>query len=253
MNSHGSPHTPLKRARLPISPLVRCLFILHYFSDNGNIFLQKSYFFILFLPNSILHVAAGQEKGYSRIMIKKALMLFINTFTISMTANSGYAIIGVMKNRFVEKYGWFTREEMNNYIAMAQSCPGPMAVSSSMIIGYQSAGFLGAFAAVLGVIIPPFVMMIVVTYFYTFIATNVYVRIFITGMQAGVCALLMDVILGLFEGIVKMNSWFYYLLVVLFFLFVRLTDFSVFLLAILCILIAVVKTLLFTKRMEEAS
>ncbi|MBQ6654819.1 MAG: chromate transporter [Erysipelotrichaceae bacterium] len=184
-------------------------------------------------------------------MLRKAWMLFINTFTISMTANSGYAIIGVMKNRFVDRYGWFSREEMNNYIAMAQSCPGPMAVSSSMIIGYQSAGFIGAFAAVLGVIIPPFVMMIVVTYFYTFIATNPYVRLFITGMQAGVCALLMDVILGLFEGVIKMKSWFYYLLIILLFLIVRLTDLSVFLLAILCLIIAVVKTLLFTGKMEE--
>ena len=184
-------------------------------------------------------------------MIRKIWLLFINAFTISLTANSGYAIIGVMKNRFVDRYGWLNREEMNNCIAMAQSCPGPIAVSSSMIIGYQTAGFAGAFAAVLGVIIPPFAMMIAVTFFYGFIAANSYVRLFITGMQAGVCALLMDVVLGLFEGIVKLNSWFYYLLIALFFLFVRLTDLSVFLLAILCIVIALIKTLLFTKRMED--
>ena len=60
-------------------------------------------------------------------MFKKIWLIFINTFTISMTANSGYAMLGVIKNRFVHKYGWFTKEEMEDYIALAQSCPGPIA------------------------------------------------------------------------------------------------------------------------------
>ena len=184
-------------------------------------------------------------------MLKKAFLLFINTFSISMTANSGYAMLGVIKNRFVDKYQWFTKEEMEDYIALAQSCPGPIACSSSMIIGYQSGGILGALAAVLGVILPPFLMMALVTYFYTFISTNAYVRIFITGMQAGVCAMLLDVVLGLFGGVVKMNRPFYYIMVVLSFLYVRLTPYSIFFLALICIGIAVLKTLLFKKETEE--
>jgi len=183
-------------------------------------------------------------------MFKKAWLLFLNTFTISMTANSGYAMLGVIKNRFVEKYGWFTKEEMEDYIALAQSCPGPIACSSSMIIGYRAGGLLGAFASVLGVIIPPFIMMIVVTYFYNFISTNPYVRIFIDGMQAGVCAMLLDVVLGLFDGVRKLNKGFYYVMVVLSFLFVRLTKFSIFYLALICIAVAVVKTLLIKEKAE---
>ena len=184
-------------------------------------------------------------------MFKKAWLLFLNTFTISMTANSGYAMLGVIKNRFVEKYGWFTKEEMEDYIALAQSCPGPIACSSSMIIGYRAAGLAGAFASVLGVIIPPFIMMIVVTYFYNFISTNPYVRIFIDGMQAGVCAMLLDVVLGLFNGVRKMNNIFYYIMVVLCFLVVCLSKLSVFYLALLCIAVAIVKTLMIKIKVEE--
>ena len=185
-------------------------------------------------------------------MFKKAWLLFINTFSISMTANSGYAMLGVIKNRFVDKYGWFTKEEMEDYIALAQSCPGPIACSSTMIIGYRSCGLLGAFAAVLGVIIPPFIMMILVTMFYTFISTNPYVRIFITGMQAGVCAMLLDVVLGLFNGVKKMNHLFYYIMVLLSFLYVRLTKYSIFYLALICIGVAIVKTLLIKRKADEA-
>ena len=185
-------------------------------------------------------------------MFKKAWLLFINTFSISMTANSGYAMLGVIKNRFVDKYGWFTKEEMEDYIALAQSCPGPIACSSATIIGYQSCGIIGALAAVLGVILPPFIMMIVVTYFYSFISTNTYVRIFINGMQAGVCAMLLDVVLGLFNGVRKMNKPFYYAMMILSFLYVRLTDFSIFYLALICIGVAVVKTLMIKRKVDES-
>ncbi|MBR0137827.1 MAG: chromate transporter, partial [Erysipelotrichaceae bacterium] len=150
-----------------------------------------------------------------------------------------------------DKYGWFTKEEMEDFIALAQSCPGPVACSSAAIIGYRSCGVVGGLAAVFGVILPPFIMMILVTLFYTFISTNPYVRIFINGMQAGVCAMLLDVVLGLFSGVQKMNNIFYYIMVVLCFLFVRLTDISVFYLAVICIAVAVIKTLLIRKKVEE--
>ena len=184
-------------------------------------------------------------------MFKKAWLLFINTFTISMTANSGYAMLGVIKNRFVEKYGWFTKEEMEDYIALAQSCPGPIACSSATIIGYQSCGVIGALAAVLGIIIPPFIVMALVTYFYTFISTNALVRIFIDGMQAGVCAMLLDVVLGLFSGVRKMNNIFYYIMMILSFLYVRLTGFSIFYLALICIAVAIIKTLMIKRKVDS--
>ena len=168
-----------------------------------------------------------------------------------MTANSGYAIISVFRNRFVDKYHWFSKEEMDDYIALAQSCPGPVACSSSMIIGYQSAGIIGALAAVLGVIIPPIVMMMLVTTFYTWISTNQTVRIFITGMQAGVCAMLLDVIIGMFKGVMKMNHIYYYAMVVLSFLYVRLTDFSIFYLTLICIAIAVIRYVFFLRKGRE--
>ena len=103
----------------------------------------------------------------------------------------------------------------------------------------------------MGVILPPFIMMVVVTYFYTFISTNQYVRIFINGMQAGVCAMLLDVVLGLFSGVKKLGKSFYYVMVVLSFLYVRLTDFSIFYLALICIGVAIVKTYMIKRKVDS--
>ena len=98
-------------------------------------------------------------------LLRRLAALFLATFTISATANSGYAIVAVMKDDFVNKRKWFTEDEMNDYIAIVQSCPGPMAVTSSTVVGYQAAGLLGSSAAVLGVIVPPFAVMVAVTVF----------------------------------------------------------------------------------------
>ncbi len=175
--------------------------------------------------------------------IKKALTVFTTTFTTSMTANSGYAILAVMKSLMVDKYHWFTEEEMNDFTTMSQSSPGPMAVNSSLIVGYQLAGPLGAFAAVVGVMIPPIVIMIIVTYFYQTIVTNQYVRIFMSGMQAGVVAMLIDVIIGLFTTVTKRKSVYPYIIMIISLVFIRCTDFSMFFLIAGCIIAAVIKTL----------
>ena len=114
---------------------------------------------------------------------KKLFILFITAFSISMTANSGYAILSVMKNVFVEKHKWFNEEEMSDYIALAQSAPGPIAVNLSMIIGYQALGIIGALITVLGCILPPLIIMSIVTYFYQYIINNSYVRFFMQGIN----------------------------------------------------------------------
>lgn len=183
-------------------------------------------------------------------MFGRAVALFLATLTISATANSGYAIIAVMKDDFVNKRKWFTEDEMNDYIAIVQSCPGPMAVTSSMIVGYQSAGFLGSLAAVLGVITPPFVVMALVTVFYQAIVSNPYVVVFMRGMQMGVVAMLLDICIGLFRDTTKASFSYPLLIMASAFLYVRFTDCSLMWLALGCGAAGVARTLLVRKEVE---
>ncbi|MBQ2657900.1 MAG: chromate transporter [Erysipelotrichaceae bacterium] len=184
-------------------------------------------------------------------MKNKLRLLFITAFSVSATANSGYAILSVMKNRFVDKYQWFTNEQMNDFIALAQSTPGPLAVSVSAIIGYESAGIPGALAAVFGCILPPMLVMMAVTFFYQSVSANPYVRIFMQGMQAGVCAMLLDVIISLFSDILKRDPILHVLLIILCFLAVRYTGISIFVLLLICIVVSVVKILLNKRKGTE--
>ena len=142
----------------------------------------------------------AQDRGER---LKRLLPLFLATLTISATANSGYAILAVMKDDFVNRRKWFTEDEMADYIAIIQSAPGAMAVNISMIVGYQSAGFLGSLAAVAGCILPPLVVMTAVTFFYEAIVSNQLVFLFMRGMQLGVVGMLLDIIIGLFTNITK--------------------------------------------------
>ncbi len=183
-------------------------------------------------------------------LLKRLIALFLATFTISATANSGYAIVAVMRDDFVNKRKWFTEDEMNDYIAIVQSCPGPMAVTSSMIVGYQAAGLLGSFAAVLGVIVPPFAVMVIVTVFYQAIVSNPYVTIFMRGMQMGVVAMLLDVCIGLFRNATKDSLAYPLTIMVLAFLYVRLTGCSIMWLALGCGVAGAVKALMIKEEVE---
>lgn len=183
--------------------------------------------------------------------LKKAFTIFTITFSTSITANSGYAIVAVLRNILVEKNHWFTEDEMNDYVAMAQSPPGPIAVNCSLVVGYQLAGPIGALAAVIGVIIPPIVIMVIVTYFYQNIVTNQYVRLFMSGMQAGVVAMLIDVITGLFTTVTKRKSLYPYVIMAIAFVFIRFTDLSMVYLIIGCILTAVIKTVIMGRMVKE--
>ena len=183
---------------------------------------------------------------------KKVLTeLFKTTFLSSMTANSGYAILSVLKNICVEKNHWFSEDQMADYIAMAQSTPGPMAVNGSMIIGYELAGWAGALTAVSGCTLPPLIIMSAVTFFYSYIIGNRYVELFMNGMQYGVAALLLDVMIGMFVNVTKKDKIYTLIAMILAFIYVRFVRKSVLYLAIAMVLAGAVKTVITEKKMEN--
>ena len=139
---------------------------------------------------------------------KKILTLFTTMLMISSTANSGYAILSVVISTFVRKYRWITEEEMQDYVALVQGVPGPLAINISLVTGYHVAGVWGAAAAVLGCAIPPLVIMLLVSLFYGLIVGNEWVRVFMHGMQAGVIAMLADLVFGIFSSTTKERKWY---------------------------------------------
>lgn len=130
--------------------------------------------------------------------------LFLSCLRISaFTFGGGYVIVPLMKKRFVEELGWVSEEKMLDYIAIAQSSPGPNAVNTSVMLGYDLAGLPGALLAALATVLPPLVILSVVSVFYTLLIDSAVVKNVLRGMQAGVAAVVLDAVIDMAAGIIK--------------------------------------------------
>ena len=122
--------------------------------------------------------------------------LFLTTLYISsFTFGGGFVIVTFMKKKFVDELHWIDEQEMLDMTALAQSSPGAIAVNAAILVGWQVEGLLGMLIAVLGTIIPPMLILSVISLFYNAFATNIYVALVI-----------LDVVCDLGGKVVKSHS-----------------------------------------------
>ena len=130
--------------------------------------------------------------------------LFLSTFRLSAcTFGGGFVIIPLMRKRFVEELGWVEEQEMMDLTAIAQSSPGAIAVNASILVGYHVAGVAGALTTILGTVLPPLVIISVISLFYAAFRDNAVVNMAMTGMLAGVAAVICDVVLTMCRGVLE--------------------------------------------------
>ena len=136
--------------------------------------------------------------------IKTYWTLFISTFYISaFTFGGGFIIVPLLKKKFCDELNWIEEDKILDLIAIAQSSPGAIAVNASIIIGYKIAGILGAVITAFATVLPPFIILSIVSLFYTAFKENVVVSSLLKGMQAGIAAVITDVVINMGSGIVK--------------------------------------------------
>ena len=123
--------------------------------------------------------------------------LFLSTLYLSaFTFGGGYVIVTLMKKKFVDEYHWIEENEMLDLVAIAQSSPGPIAVNGAIVVGYKLAGMIGT-------IIPPFLIISVISVCYQAFRDNFFVSQMLEGMQAGVGAVIASVTYEMGAGVVK--------------------------------------------------
>ncbi len=133
--------------------------------------------------------------------------LFVSTFALSaFTFGGGYVIIPLMQKKFCDDLKWLEEEEMLNLAAIAQSSPGAVAVNASILVGFRVAGVFGAATTILGTVLPPLIILSVISLFYQAFRTNLIVTAVLKGMQAGVGAVIADVVLNLGGKVCKQKS-----------------------------------------------
>ena len=135
-----------------------------------------------------------------KILIK----LFISTLYLSaFTFGGGYVIVTLMKKKFVDEYHWIENDEMLDLVAIAQSAPGAIAVNGAIVVGYKIAGILGVVVAIVATVIPPFLIISIISMFYIIFRENRYIAFMLEGMQSGVGAVIASVSFQMGAGVVK--------------------------------------------------
>ncbi len=95
------------------------------------------------------------------------VMLFLSMLKIGCFAfGGGYAIIALLEGEFVSKRNWIDHDEFMDVVAIAESTPGPIAINVATYVGYKIKGFWGSVVATVGVCVPSFVLMYLVSLFY---------------------------------------------------------------------------------------
>ena len=141
---------------------------------------------------------AGSVRG-KRLWTLFSSMLYISAFTFG----GGFVIVSLMQKRFVEELHWLEEEEMLDMTALAQAAPGAIAVNAAILVGRKAAGAAGIAAAVLGTVLPPMVILALISVAYGAFAENPWVAAALKGMQAGVGAVIVDVCWNLGGKVVR--------------------------------------------------
>ena len=126
--------------------------------------------------------------------------IFLTFFKIgAFTFGGGYAMIPLIQAEAAQKQGWVSEEDILEIVAIAESTPGPIAVNAATFVGYRAGGFLGSVCATLGVVLPSFLTILAVSCVLREFQENIYVRYAFRGIRAGVLALIVKAMWGMYQ------------------------------------------------------
>ena len=132
------------------------------------------------------------------------LELFFTFFKIGLfTFGGGYAMISIIEYTCVEKKKWITDDEMVNMTVIAESTPGPIAINCATSVGFKQKGFFGAVAATLGMILPSFVIIFIISMFLDDFLEITFVASAFKGIKAAVGILIVDAAIKMFKKMKK--------------------------------------------------
>jgi len=125
--------------------------------------------------------------------LKKILSVFWAFFKIGLfTFGGGYAMIAIIERELVERKQWIKHEDFLDVVAIAESTPGPLAINSATYIGYKVCGVIGSIFATLGVVLPSFIIIFIISLFFDAFLRFTFVQYAFKGIQACVAFLILS-------------------------------------------------------------
>ncbi len=178
--------------------------------------------------------------------------LFVTMFVLSScTFGGGFVIVSLMKKKFVDEKKWLDEDEMLDITAITQSAPGPLPVNASVIIGYRMSGILGSLIAVLGTILPPMIIISLISLCYEQFRTNEVIATALQVTRAGVAAVILDVTLNLAGNILKIKRTMYTVMMVVCFAAVALFHVSAMIVILTCLVIGILDAVITYKNPQK--
>lgn len=192
------------------------------------------------------------QKGRPEVNLRFYLKLFWTTFTLSLfTFGGGFVIISLMRKKMVVELGWINDEEMLDFVTIAQSSPGPIAVNGSVMVGYHLAGVGGALVATLGTILPPMIVLSLISLGYQAVADNPIIAAAFSGMRAVVAAIVLQVSWALFKPLAEKKAVLPIALFILSFVALFIFKINIMLVMIAIILFSVIHSLAVMRKEER--
>ena len=173
--------------------------------------------------------------------------VFSSFFRIgAFTFGGGYAMIPLIQNEAVEKRHWVTDEDILEVVAIAESTPGPSAINSATFVGYKAAGILGSVCATLGVVLPSFVVILILSFVLQQFQQVQAVQYAFQGIRAGVLALLVKALWTMYKKSPK--GWAAYIVMGASFVLTAIFDLNVIFVIIGCAVFGLVTSLWMERR-----
>ena len=184
-------------------------------------------------------------------MKKTSLWQLFATFfkTGLFTFGGGYAMIAILQEELVDKKKWITNQDMLDMIVVAESTPGVIAVNTATSVGYKTRGVLGAIVATLGIVLPSFLIISLLSYLIEAFQSNIWYQSDFKGIQACVTVLVINAFTKMFKQIE--HDVYNYVSFVVAFVIAALTNFSVIYLILIGGLCGLVVTLLKQKKSNK--
>lgn len=131
---------------------------------------------------------------------KMLIKLFLTFLKIgAFTFGGGYAMIPIIQEEIVNKNKWLSDDDILEIIAVSESTPGPIAINSATFIGFQKAGVIGSFFCTLGVVLPSFFIILIISFFFRKFSSIEIVKYAFNGVRAGVIALIIKVLISMYK------------------------------------------------------
>lgn len=136
----------------------------------------------------------------------QCLILFITFLKIGLfTFGGGYAMIPIIQREVVEKRKWADNTDVLDILAISESTPGPISINAATYIGFRVAGFWGSLFATFGLVLPSFVIIYAISFFYKTFMSWTIIQAAFKGLSAGVVILLFMAVIKLKKAVP--NSW----------------------------------------------